>query len=228
VSEAESLGDRIVAAALREHAVWGDQPVPASQVTRYLLGCERGGKNIGDWLAAELARGVHISFCAAARGWCTRQIATRGEALPPWRAGAREMMQDAIASGTWLAAADMRAGKLPPVGSAIIYWRISPVSAFGHVETLIECDTSGFFSIGANEHGGRWYRDQTRVSWAHPQLLGACAVGVAPQHVSAPPQVHLAGPASFFEPVMREDEIRHIEAIQFTQEQLNEGVPRHE
>jgi hypothetical protein len=144
-------------------------------VAQYLRGCERSGSpGLGAWLASERLRGKAISFCAAARGFAERAAAEPGETLPPWRAGARELMRDAQSgrSGRWVAAADMRPGLRPAPGSVVVYWRVRPDAWQGHVETLIEATEAGYRSVGANERGGRWYIDAAPVSWRHERLLG--------------------------------------------------------
>lgn len=169
---------QVLAWCQREAEFWSGKPVAPERVAEYLAGCERNGANIGHWLGEQIRKGVRVSFCAAARGFAEREAAREMGKLqsfcPPWRAGAREIMRDAQAGrrGVWVPARDARDGYRPPPGSAVIYWRESPQSWKGHIETLIEATDAGYRSIGANERGGRWWADVEPVAYEHPQLLG--------------------------------------------------------
>lgn len=168
------LRERALAWCLAEADRWGDGIVSSTRVMQYLSGCERSGKPIGSWLAEQKRAGQNVSFCAAAQGYAERQMALPDEALPPWRAGAREIERDAIhgGRGLWISAAEARSGKIPPAGSLCIYWREPKDEGFGHVERVIEAGPDGYRSVGANEAGGRWFVDEQRVPYTHPKLLG--------------------------------------------------------
>ena len=169
---------RALQVALEEAEHWQGAPVPKERVALYLSGCTRdGAPNLGRWLAHERLSSIQVYFCAAALGWCESIAAVGDDERPPYRAGAKEVMRDAIAGrrgGVWVPASEARQGYRPPPGSAVVYWREDPKSWKGHVERLIEATDAGYRSVGANERGGRWYIDVDPVSYDHPRLLGFC------------------------------------------------------
>lgn len=167
----QSLGVRALDVCLAEARYWGNRQVDEQRRAEYLAGCERDGKELGHELArAELAKpGKQYAFCAAAQGWAEFGAAIPGiDAMPPWRAGALEMMRDAAdrrrPGQKWLPLSAVTNGSLPRPGDIAVYSNTQRVGA-GHVERVWQVVATGFKSVGANENDGRWVIDSNWVSF---------------------------------------------------------------
>jgi hypothetical protein len=163
-----SFGARIVDWLCLEAANWKTTPVPESRVAQYLECCERdGAPGFGEWLSTHELKtnpGVRdTAFCAAARGFAEQKVALPGEALPPPRAGALELMQDAIAGKrpgeTWAPVSDVIAGKVLPSAGDVAVYRNTIRTGAGHIRTVVDSTPLGYRGVAANENGGRWASD---------------------------------------------------------------------
>lgn len=165
------LSARVLRVCLAEAGRWGANRVSKERVAEYFAGCERNGKNIGGWLAGEVLKGKHHSFCAAARGWAESQALVVPETAWPWRAGALELGRDAERGGRhgqrFVDVSDVVNGKEPPPHpGAIAVYQNTQDATRGHIETIIVADSTGYRSVGANEQGGRWVIDKTPIPYA--------------------------------------------------------------
>jgi hypothetical protein len=156
------FGARLLDWMLAEARRWGEHPVSESRVAEYLSGCERDGKNIGQWLRdTELSKpGRQFAFCAAARGYSESQVALPQDGeLPPWRAGALELWRDGVGEGRETHASEARFGpvRISP-GDVAVYVNTQDATR-GHIRTVIESNALGYRGVGANENGGRWVVD---------------------------------------------------------------------
>lgn len=161
---------RAVRFCLVEAEKWGKVRVPKERVAEYFRACQRGEKNIGEWLAGEVLSGKHHSFCAAAIGYAERAVARPGEKLAPARAGAAEYMIDAQNGirGSWQPASKVTAFNHPLAGDLAIYTR----PGGHHVEAVAYAVPNGYSSVGANEQGGRWIVDSALLPYNAERLLG--------------------------------------------------------
>ena len=167
-----SLGERCVLLCEEEMA---REPTPSNAtLAKYLHGCERSGSpGLGAWLAREAAGGKRHNHCAATQSWAAFQCRTESETVPhAYRAGAKELMRDAIAAGAWLPIENVRAGKaFPGPGDLAIYWRVQPDGWQGHVDRVRTIAGDGYGNIGANEGlRGAWKTEFT--PWTKENLLG--------------------------------------------------------
>lgn len=146
-------------------------PSPSrSRVTRWLAPCERDGRRLG------LVAGNH---CAAAACAAMAAALNPGEPAPhPYRAGAKELMRDAIVGGAWRPSADWAAGSwAPELGDLAIYDRSvegrPETGWWGHVDRVVAVhpDPRIVETIGANEGpAGEWRRQE--LTAGAPRLLG--------------------------------------------------------
>lgn len=131
--------------------------------------CERAGKPIG------ITSGNH---CAAAQSAAMHAMMRPGDAPPHgFRAGAKELMEDAMGAGTWREADAWRRGAWAPRrGDIAIYDRSDPgrpeTSWWGHVNRVVSVEPNGeLVTLGANEGpGGSWKFG--RLAPDHARLLG--------------------------------------------------------
>lgn len=164
------LCERALDWCLGEADKWGSRRVTDGRKAEYFAGCTRNGKLIGDWLAdEELKPGIDNAFCAAAQGFAEFRASLPGEHLPPWRSGALAIMHDAIdgrrPGETWMPLGHVMSGARPNKGAIVVYEN-TQVSGRGHVERLIECTSTGYRSVGANENQGRWVVDRQEIAFA--------------------------------------------------------------
>lgn len=154
---------------LNEAERWGDNRVSAARVAEYFEGCERAGKNIGNWLAGEVRAGKHYSFCAAAQGFAEHETRRSPDANWPWRAGALEIFRDALGKlrpgQSWLPISVARATGASPHPGAIAVYQNTTDPTKGHVERVIFADENGYRSVGANENGGCWVVDKSLIRY---------------------------------------------------------------
>lgn len=155
---------------LSEAERWGINRVTPERVAQYFRGCERSEKNIGNWLAGEVLKGKHYSFCAAAQGFAEHETRRSPDAEWPWRAGALEIFRDALAGRrrgqSWLPASLARLAVEQPHPGALAVYENTLDKTRGHVERVIFADANGYRSVGANENGGRWFADKTLIRYA--------------------------------------------------------------
>lgn len=157
-------------------------------VAGWLGPCERAGRRMS--LDTLHLAGRKQNHCAAAA--CASALACRDriEVIPHrYRAAARELMADAIASRTWHGRDAVLAGWRPEVGDLAIYDRSQPgrpeTSWWGHVDRVSAVGPDDYENIGANEGpGGAWRIERTRYD--HPRLLGFVAYP-RPEPVTASP-----------------------------------------
>lgn len=166
-SSASSLGERC--------ALWCEMQASeaglpgADAIASWFAICERGGKPIG------ITSGNH---CAAAQSAAMHAMIRPGDAQPHgFRAGAKELMEDAMAAGTWRATSAWRSGSWSPRrGDIAIYDRSDPArpetSWWGHVNRVVSVEPNGeLVTLGANEGpGGAWKFG--RIGPDHARLLG--------------------------------------------------------
>ncbi|MDX1526997.1 MAG: hypothetical protein R3337_00130 [Gammaproteobacteria bacterium] len=162
-----TLGERALDWCLTEAESWGDRQVSEKRLCDYLIGCERDGSDaLGKWLANKESAtpGRDFSFCAAAQGCAEDRVRLPDEELPPWRAGALEIMRDAQAGRRpgeqWRPLAEVIDLGLPPPPGAIAVYSNTASSWRGHVERVIGASATGYRSVGANENNGRWVVDR--------------------------------------------------------------------
>ena len=177
-----SLGERCLLWCQAQRAL-EDPPSVATRAKWFRL-CERGGKAlVGPWTKdAALADWNH---CAAAQSAALSVVARAGDVLPHgYRAGARELMADAIERHCWHEVSEVRAGVWEPaVGDLAIYDRSVPgrpeTSWWGHVDRVMELQRSSsgrvtsYTNLGANEGADMWREQVTPIS--HTRLLGFVA-----------------------------------------------------
>jgi len=173
-----TFGEMCVKVAEREMA--RVNPPTAVDVAVYFQNCVRGGKILG------IKKGNH---CAAFASWCAAQtLLEMGVDSPPnlphqYRAGAKELMCDSIASATWHEKSEVLAGVwLPEKGDLAIYDRSIPgrpeTAWWGHVDRVMSVDGSHYQNIGANEAPNPTGINATRIEWTpfnHSRLLGFIA-----------------------------------------------------
>lgn len=148
-------------------------PSPARKAELFLP-CVRKGKPIWRTLTPAQAKG--LNHCAAFASGAAWAVAEEGEEIPhSYRAGAKELMDDAIHHGSWVPASKTRSGWRPEVGDLAIYDRSQPdrpeTAWWGHVDRVSEVGPASYRNIGANEgSGGAWVEQWT--PYQHPKLLG--------------------------------------------------------
>jgi hypothetical protein len=204
----KTLGERCVLWSLTEMQ---REPVPGrATLSQYFAACERGKKNIGAWLADEVIKGKKYNHCAAAVSEALRICRADFDVLPhAHRAGAREIMTDAIDRHCWHDVSEVSTELWTPnVGDVAVYDRSTPgrpeTAGLGHVDRVTrlasENGVPGYWNIGANEGpGGAW-----RLQWSAfkaPRLLG-----------------FVAYPGTEFPPVepahlLTDEEIAHVRAL---------------
>lgn len=178
-----------------------EDPPTLDTIAVYAEHCERNGKQIGGWLAGELRKGKRFNHCAMAISEAAR-VCSDGEDVPHrHRAGARELMRDAIESNTWHKVSECLAGVwLPRVGDVAVYDRSKPgrpeTNGWGHVDRVTETIAlDSYGNIGANEgnapsgHGGAWRAQTSRYD--NPKLLGFIAY---PRESFEAAPVHMMNP----------------------------------
>jgi len=161
-------------------------PTVATRAKWFRL-CERNGVKL---VGPHTPDSALESWNHCAAGASAAMVATIPEPLWPHRprAGAKELMRDAIRRGTWLSIADVRAGRgMPDIGDLAIYDRSKPgrpeTNWWGHVDRVSglaykvppitserQTDFLGFGNLGANEVAKKWREQDTLVS--APRLLG--------------------------------------------------------
>ena len=144
--------------------------------------------------------GTRLNHCAMAQSAALAFGATEQQALNlkfphGMRAGAKQLMSDAIERHRWHAVSEARAGVWTPhPGDLAIYDRSQPgrpeTSWWGHVDRIIEAGEREYSSIGANEGPGGAWKIDIGVPYAWSTLLGFVAY---PQGEAEPP-VHLLSP----------------------------------
>lgn len=170
-----SIGVRVLEASIKEAA---DHNLPShNRVAEYLSGCERGGKKLG------IEKGNHCAAFACWAAFVAAGLSDEEKARIPhkWRAGAKELMADAIEAGAWHEADESREGLwLPKPGDLAIYDRFNPADPksqpwHGHVDRVVSANERGFENLGANEvtvpNGPGGFRVQF-TSYASDKLLG--------------------------------------------------------
>jgi hypothetical protein len=165
-----TLGERCVAWCLEE-AQTHERP-DAERIAYYHAVAVRNGKPLG------IKAG---NFCASAQSRALVECLLLGDVKPHEpRAGAIELLSDALHGGRFHGAAEVRARKwLPRPGDLAIYDRSNPAdpktSWLRHVDRVIRVsdDQTQYENIGANELGGAWRREWSPFS--HPKLLGFVA-----------------------------------------------------
>lgn len=170
-----SLGERCVAWCRAEMA---RQLAPSqSTLERFFARVERErAPGLSGYLVAECRRGQRPNHCAAAQSTALLECSRDDE---PWphrpRAAAKELMADAVRTGTWRPKGACAQGWRPKPGDLAIYDRSKPgkpeTSWMGHVDRVIAAHEHEYDNIGANEGpGGAWRVETTRYD--HPKLLG--------------------------------------------------------
>lgn len=96
------------------------------------------------------------------------------------RAGAKQLMHDAIMNHRWHAASEAVSGVWSPsLGDLAIYDRSQPgrpeTAWWGHVDRVVRTWPDYYSSVGANEGPGGAWRYDTDVPFSHPKLLGFIA-----------------------------------------------------
>ncbi len=161
-----TIGERAVAVAFAE--MDAQNPPTAKTVAKYHSVAVRNGRRLG------IKKGNH---CASAASWCGREALREDEVLPhQLRAGAKELMRDAVARGTWRPIASVLDGSwTPSVGDLAIYDRSKPgkpsTAWYGHVDRVSKVGETDYENIGANEgFKGAWKVARTKYSYR--RLLG--------------------------------------------------------
>ena len=190
-----TLGEMCVKKAIEE--MERQNPPEKEDLARYFSECVRGGRKLG------ITKGNH---CAAFASWTALQAAEEGgfnpDDLPHFpRAGARELMADAIDSRCWHQKSEVTEGIwMPAPGDLAIYDRSIPgrpeTAWWGHVDRVIEVKGDKFKNIGANEVPNATGINATCIEWTylnHPRVLGFIAYPrtqeVAPAHLLQPWEV---------------------------------------
>ena len=173
-----TLGELCVKVAVEE--MNRQNPPTKKDLADFFEHCERGGKKLG------IKSGNH---CAAFASW-TALVAVQEM---PWmdeddiphrpRAGARELMADAIETHCWHEQSEVLKGVWTPFpGDLAIYDRSIPgrpeTAWWGHVDRVIEVKNGKFKNIGANEVPTRSGINATRIEETtldHPRILGFVA-----------------------------------------------------
>jgi hypothetical protein len=162
-----SLGERALQYAIGE-ADRHPGAVSNARVSEYLSGCVRSGSdgrvvNIGTALAEQRRAGTKVPYCASFVGFCEDRASLPGETLPPWRAGALELMRDARdgrrPGESWLPLSEI-ATRIPRPGDKVIYEN-TQVTGRGHVEFVLFADADGYRAIGGNEQNGQIITDRS-------------------------------------------------------------------
>lgn len=172
ISPALSLGER--ALLWSRHEMSRENPPTPRRKAELLVLCERAGKRI--WTRLDDATAKALNHCAAYASAAAAIVALPGEDIPHgYRAGAKELMDDAIKRGAWVPAARVREGWRPAVGDLAIYDRSQPgkpeTSWWGHVDRVSEVGETSYRNLGANEGAnGSWVEAWT--AYDHPRLLG--------------------------------------------------------
>ena len=166
-----TLGSVCVEIALQEYN--RVNPPTAKDVAKYLSVCERNGVKLG------ITKGNH---CAGFASWCAVQAAHElGVPMPHKpRAGAKELMADAIESHTWHKKSEVLEGVWTPSGGDLaIYDRSVPgrpeTAWWGHVDRVVSVQGDRYENIGANEVWTPSGINATNIQWTpynHSRLLG--------------------------------------------------------
>jgi hypothetical protein len=164
-----SLGERALQYAIGE-AERHTGAVSNARVAEYLSGCVRAGsdgvvRNIGGALAESRKLGTKVPYCASFIGFCEDRASLPGEAVPPWRAGALELMRDAREGRrpgeSWLPLSEI-ATRIPRPGDKVIYEN-TQATGRGHVEFVLAADATGYRAIGGNEQHGQIVTDRSML-----------------------------------------------------------------
>jgi hypothetical protein len=204
-ADTRPLRTQALQVSLVEDNRWGDAAPDTDRVDDYLAGVEPHGAD----LVRANTETDRINFCAAAAGWSEHE--TSFAPLPPWRSGAKVIMNDAIdglrPDGVWHPVSDLKLGWLPPEGALAIYTRGDPQGPFGHVDRVVMLSKNGYMAVGANERGRRWTVEFTPFD--SPALLGFVVDGPDPQQLVkmslvAPTKAQV--PPGFVEPLLTAQE----------------------
>jgi hypothetical protein len=200
--------------ALVEDRRWGDAAPNTARVDDYLSGVEPHGSA----LVQANTDTNRVNFCAAAVGWTEHQTDIPERDLPPWRAGAKQIMIDAIQGlrpqGVWHPKSDLKLGWEPPEGALAVYTRGDPDGPFGHIDRVELTTPNGYMAVGANERGRRWTVEFS--PYASEALLGFVVDGPEPNQLVksnlVAPRLPLV-PPNFVEPLMTDEEHAKIRGL---------------
>ena len=163
-------------------------------------------KPVGRGLDRMILAGTRLNHCAMAQS--AAMLATIDEEIAPhgYRAGARQLMDDAVARGVWHKAAELKTGWRPRSGDLCIYDRSVPgrpeTAWHGHVDRIQALGEVDMVCIGANEGpGGAWVIAPTRYD--HPKLLGTISYPAYKRDAPRTPPKDLLTP----------DEVEHVQSL---------------
>lgn len=173
-------------------------------LARWFALAERG-------LEGMVLAGKKLNHCAIAQAAALQHGLERMGLPPDWehaphgyRAGAKQLMLDAIGNNCWHASSEVVSGEwFPEPGDLAVYDRSKPgrpeTSWWGHVDRVIHVGDTVYTNIGANEGPGGDWVVQVGIPYTHPKLLGFVAY---PRAEPEPPKHPLS-----------EQEVRRIKAL---------------